>query len=296
MRKQLIAIVTASAITLSAGLTTYPTMDASAATKASGTYKSTTAKKLYKTANKTRIGTVPRKTVVKVSRKTKVKGTTWYKVTYGKKTGWVQSKNLSKITVSSAKKVSKTYKAATKKTMYVGAGAHQKKMGYINRNSVLSAKYTSKVNGKTWYKVKTSSGKYGWTSAVNLKKYVKPASNSGSNLISTGAQYLGVPYVWGGTTPSGFDCSGFTSYVYKKATGKTIPRTSGAQYAGSKKISKSQLKKGDLVFFSASGGRITHVAMYAGNGKLLHAAGNQVQYQNLAGYWDKLVVGYGTYQ
>lgn len=296
MKKQLIAIVTASAITLSAGLSTYPAMEASAATKASGTYKSTTAKKLFKTANKTRIGTVPRKTVVKVSKKTTVKGKTWYKVTYGKKTGWVQSKNLSRIIVSSAKKVSTIYKASTKKTMYAGAGTHQKKMGYISKNAVLSAKYSRKVNGKTWYKVKTSSGKYGWTSAVNLKKYVKPVSNTGNQLISFGAKYQGVPYVWGGTTPSGFDCSGFTSYVYKHVTGKTIPRTSAAQYSGAKKISKSQLKKGDLVFFSASGGRVTHVAMYAGNGKLLHAAGTKVHYQSLAGYWDKLVVGYGTYQ
>lgn len=296
MKKQIIAVVTASAITLSAGLTSYPTMEASAATKASGTYKSTTAKTLYKKANKTKIGTVPRSTVVKVSKKTVSKGKTWYKISYGKKTGWVQSKNLSKIVVTAAKKTSKTYKSTTKKTMYTGAGSHQKKKGTIKKGAVLSAKYTSKVNGKTWYKVKTSSGAYGWTSAVNTKKYVKKASNTGSKLISEGAKHIGTPYVWGGTTTSGFDCSGFTRYVYKKVTGKTIPRTSGAQYAGAKKISKSQLQKGDLVFFSASGGRITHVAMYAGGGKLLHAAGNSVKYQSLAGYWDKLVVGYGTYR
>lgn len=298
MNKKIISIVTASTIALSAGLSTYPAMEASAASvvSASGTYKTTTAKTLYKSANKSKIGIVPRKTILKVSSKTKVNGKTWYKVKYGSKTGWVQYKNMSRIIVSSATKVSKTYKATTKKTMYQGAGTHQKKMGYISRNSVLSAKYSRKVNGKTWYKVKTSSGKYGWTSNINLKKYVKPVSNTGSKLIATGAKYLGVPYVWGGSTPSGFDCSGFTSYVYKKTLGKTIPRTSGAQYSASKKISKSQLKKGDLIFFSASGNGITHVAMYAGSGKLLHAAGNKVQYQNLAGYWDKLVVGYGTFQ
>lgn len=296
--KRILSIVTASVITLSSGVVSYPSIQASAATvsSASGTYKATTAKTLYKAANKTKIGTVPRKTVVKVSKKTKVNGKTWYKVKYGSKNGWVQSKNLSRIIVSSATKVSKTYKAQTKKTMYAGAGTHQKKVGYIKKNTVLNAKYMRKVNGKTWYKVKTSTGAYGWTSNINIKKYVVQTSNTGSKLISTGAKYLGVPYVWGGTTPSGFDCSGFVGYVYKKTLGKTLPRTSGEQYNKSKKISKAQLKKGDLIFFSASGGRITHVAMYAGNGKLLHAAGNKVQYQNLAGYWDKLVVGYGTYQ
>lgn len=297
MKKQIIAVVTASTIALSAGLTAYPTMDASAATKAaSGTYKATITKGLYKSAGKTKFSSVKKNTVVKVSRKTVFKGKTWYKVSFSKKTGWVQSNNLSRIIVSGAVKTSKTYQSTTRKTMYAGAGTHQKKMGIIKKGAVLSAKYTRKVNGKTWYKVKTSSGAYGWTSAVNTKKYVKKASNTGSKLISEGAKHIGTPYVWGGTTTSGFDCSGFTRYVYKKVTGKTIPRTSGAQYAGAKKISKSQLQKGDLVFFSASGGRITHVAMYAGGGKLLHAAGNSVKYQSLAGYWDKLVVGYGTYR
>lgn len=299
MKKQVISIITASTIALSAGLSSYPAMNASASTKiqsVSGTFKATTAKTLYKSANKTKIGTVPRKTVVKVSSKTKINGKTWYKVSYGSKTGWVKSVNLSRIIVSSAKKIAKTYKSTTRKTMYAGAGTHQKKMGIISRGAVLSAKYSRTVNGKTWYKVKTSTGKYGWTSAVNVKKYVKPVSNNGDKLIKEGAKHLGTPYVWGGTTTNGFDCSGFVRYVYQKTLGKSLPRTSGEQYNKAKKISKSQLEKGDLVFFSASGGRITHVAMYAGNGKLLHAAGNKVQYQNLAGYWSNLVVGYGTYQ
>lgn len=298
MKKQLISLVTAGMITLSAGIATYPVMDVSAATvqSASGAYKAKKAKTLYKSVKKTKIATISKNKIVKVSKKTKVNGKTWYKVSYGKKTGWILASNLSKIQVTAAKKIAKSYKASTKKTMYKKAGTFETKMGYIKKGSVLSAKYTRKVNGKMWYKVKLSSGKYGWTSGTNMKKYVIKASSSGDKLISTGAKYLGVPYVWGGTTPSGFDCSGFTSYVYKKVLGKTIPRTSGEQYNKAKKISKSQLKKGDLVFFSASGGRITHVAMYAGSGKLLHAAGNKVQYQSLAGYWDKLVVGYGTYQ
>lgn len=158
-------------------------------------------------------------------------------------------------------------------------------------------KTTSKIvkSGTTWVKG-TVSGKTGWMNAKYLStKKVTKASSSNSGLITYGAKFVGTPYVWGGTTPRGFDCSGFTSYVYKNVTGKTLPRTSGAQYSASKKISKSQLQAGDLVFFSVGSSRITHVALYAGNGQLLHAAGNRVQYQSLYTYWDNYIVGYGRF-
>jgi len=155
------------------------------------------------------------------------------------------------------------------------------------------------VGGATWL-YGTASGKKGWMNAKYLSsKKVTQVSNSSnfSSAISYGARFLGTPYVWGGTTPSGFDCSGFTSYVYRNALGKSIPRTSGAQYTASKKISKSQLQVGDLVFFNTSGGGVSHVSIYAGNNKLLHAAGKQVKYSNLYdGYWNKRIVGYGTFR
>lgn len=176
-----------------------------------------------------------------------------------------------------------------------GASATSKKVATVKNN--VKVKTTSKkvVKGVTWVKG-TASGKTGWMNAKYLSsKKVKKASVSNSGLISYGAKFQGTPYVWGGTTPRGFDCSGFTSYVYKNVTGKTLPRTSGAQYSSSKKISKSQLQAGDLVFFSVGSSRITHVALYAGNGQLLHAAGNSVHYQSLSGYWANYVVGYGRY-
>lgn len=300
MKKQLIAVTTASAIALSAGLTTTPMTEVSAKSsvsvtkKASGTYVVKTKKNVYYQANKKKIGTVSKNTVVTLTHKRVVNGKTWYKIKYGKKTGWVLSTNLSKLTLSKTSKVSKSFKTSAKKNIYSAAGGHNKKVGTVKKNTVVKATYKRTVNGKTWYKISYGK-KTGWVVGSNLKTYVKKISTSGSKLISTGSQYLGVPYVWGGTSPRGFDCSGFTQYVYKKANGKSIPRTSGAQYAASKKVSKSQLKQGDLVFFSVGSSRITHVAMYAGNGKLLHAAGNKVQYQSLVGYWDRYVVGYGTF-
>ncbi len=94
----------------------------------------------------------------------------------------------------------------------------------------------------------------------------------------------GISYNYGGDRPSeGFDCSGFTSYVFGQA-GKTIPRTSGAQAAAATRISQSQLRPGDLIFFTPYGD-VSHVAIYAGNGMVWEApgSGKQVRY---APVWD----------
>ncbi|MBQ0141176.1 MAG: C40 family peptidase [Kurthia sp.] len=175
------------------------------------------------------------------------------------------------------------------------ASATAKKVATVKNNAKVKTTSKKVVSGVTWVKG-TVSGKTGWMNAKYLSNNkVKKASSSNSSLIAYGAKFQGTPYVWGGTTPRGFDCSGFTSYVYKNATGKTLPRTSRAQYASSQKVSRSNLQAGDLVFFAVGSSSITHVALYAGNGQLLHAAGSSVHYQSLAGYWDRYVVGYGRY-
>ncbi len=86
----------------------------------------------------------------------------------------------------------------------------------------------------------------------------------GAEVIDIASKYAGVPYVWGGTTPKGFDCSGYTSYVFKQL-GVKLPRTSGSQYSWSEKISAEQRQVGDLMFWSERG-RVYHVAIYAGDG------------------------------
>lgn len=98
-------------------------------------------------------------------------------------------------------------------------------------------------------------------------------SSRGSEIVAIAKRYLGTPYVYGGTTPSGFDCSGFTSYVYKKY-GYPINRTASAQMSNGSKVSKANLQPGDLVFFkspsrpSAAAG---HVGIYVGNGNFIHS-------------------------
>lgn len=99
--------------------------------------------------------------------------------------------------------------------------------------------------------------------AVNV-----PASASASSVISYAKQFLGTPYVWGGTTPSGFDCSGFTSYVFRNAAGISLPRVSRDQQRTGTSVSLSQVQPGDLVF---RGSPAYHVGIYIGGGQYIHA-------------------------
>ena len=103
-------------------------------------------------------------------------------------------------------------------------------------------------------------------------------------LLNEAGQLEGIPYVYGGSTPAeGFDCSGFTSYVFAQA-GKTIPRTSSQQAAAATPVSGDELRPGDLIFYSP-GGSVSHVAIYAGDGMVWEApgSGTQVRY---APVWD----------
>lgn len=84
-----------------------------------------------------------------------------------------------------------------------------------------------------------------------------PASANGSAIVDIASSLVGIPYVWGGTTPSGFDCSGFTSYVYAQV-GITLPRTSGAQRYAGVEVPRDQAQPGDLIWSPG------HISIYAG--------------------------------
>ena len=93
----------------------------------------------------------------------------------------------------------------------------------------------------------------------------------GRLIVAVAARYRGVPYVAGGTSPrSGFDCSGYTRYVFSRL-GISIPRVSRAQYSSMIHISRSQAVPGDLVFFHSANGRVYHVAIYAGHNTVWHS-------------------------
>lgn len=91
----------------------------------------------------------------------------------------------------------------------------------------------------------------------------------GQALVNTAKKYLGVPYVWGGTSPRGFDCSGLVQYVCRQ-NGISVPRVAASQRNAGRYVSRANLQPGDLVFFS-SGGRVNHVGIYIGNGNMIHA-------------------------
>lgn len=90
-------------------------------------------------------------------------------------------------------------------------------------------------------------------------------------VLKTAKNNLGAPYVWGGASPAGFDCSGFTSYVLLK-NGVNVPRTAALQYNSGIAVSKNNLKPGDLVFFTTYKSGPSHVGIYVGNNQFIHAS------------------------
>lgn len=118
-----------------------------------------------------------------------------------------------------------------------------------------------------------------------------------NEIINTAKSFLGTPYQWGGTSPSGFDCSGFVQYVLAE-NGKSVPRTSQEQFAGGQAVDKSNLQAGDLVFYNWQGGTdATHVGIYEGNGKMIHAphSGDVVKEVDFNSYGQNAYLGARRY-
>lgn len=119
-----------------------------------------------------------------------------------------------------------------------------------------------------------------------------PSLSKIKQILKYAYSYMGVPYVWGGTTPNGFDCSGFTQYVFKKA-GVFIPRLADAQCYYGKPVSAKDLQVGDLVFFETYTAGPSHCGIYVGDGKFIEAGSSSgVTVDKVFGpYWGSRYVG-----
>lgn len=145
-----------------------------------------------------------------------------------------------------------------------------------------------------WFKIGIGNGNMAYISSdyVSIRPEEIAARGSfeaGNRVVEFAKKFLGTPYVYGGSSPSGFDCSGFTSYVYKQL-GYNINRTADAQLANGIAVSKSELKPGDLVMFKRAGSSsVHHVGIYVGDGMMIHSpqTGDVVKFTSITtGYYN----------
>ena len=167
--------------------------------------------------------------------------------------------------------------------------------------------------GGAWFKIEYE-GKIGYVNSIYIKDsrtdapkvgppsetepgtepIVPPVSTNGQLVVETAKKYLGVPYVYGGSSPSGFDCSGLVQYVFKEL-GVSINRVAADQTAHGTPVSKENLQPGDVVFFhnTARYSTINHVGIYVGDGNFIHApqTGEVVKFTTLeSGYYARTFV------
>lgn len=141
------------------------------------------------------------------------------------------------------------------------------KDGDITSNAVIEGEVDTNTPGK--YSVTITATDQ--ANNVSTKTVTITVRASATGIINTALSKNGSRYVWGATGPSAFDCSGFTQWVFRQ-NGKSIGRTTGAQFAGGTRVSSYQ--PGDLLFFNTEG-PISHVAIYIGNGQMIHAANSR---------------------
>ncbi len=166
-------------------------------------------------------------------------------------------------------------------------------VGYIRSDylELTEAPYENKSSSKTpkFFRGGKSTGTDVSAGALNGSSDSSSSGNasnvpvSSNKIVATAQQYLGVPYKWGGTDPSGFDCSGFVYYVLR-CNGINVSRTQTAMYAEGTPVSKSNLQPGDLVFFQNTyKAGLSHVGIYVGGGQFIHApsSGKVVSYADL---------------
>ena len=233
------------------------------------------------------------------------KSGSWMKIKYNSKTGYIHKNYISGTTETSTSTSTKYVTPSEGLNMRKGPSTSYSVIKKLAKGTKVTVKSTSNgwskitVDGSTGYvssSYLSSKKQSGSSSSSSTSANSSSTSASTSKIVSFAKKLLGKPYVWGAQGPNGFDCSGFTYYVYKNTAGITLPRTSSAQSRYGTRVSKSNLKPGDLVFFDTVGsnnGDVTHVGMYIGNNQIIHASSSQkkIVINNLnTSYYNKTYV------
>ncbi len=201
----------------------------------------------------------------------------WYKTSYNGVEGYICSDYVT-LSENSAASASSTdlgtgilNTGGSSLNLRSGPGTGYEKLTSIPAGTVLTL--TGSENG--WYKT-TYNGVEGYVSSeyiVLSDGAVSSNSDLGAQIVAYAKQFLGLPYVYGASGPSSFDCSGFTSYIYKHF-GYSLNRSAAGQYSNGTAIDQSQLQPGDLLIWRAYGSSqtATHVGIYIGNNQYIHAS------------------------
>lgn len=250
------------------------------------------------------ITTLPQNTTVAVLDNS----SSWYKVTVAGKEGYVSGEYLTstsggdfsigtgRIVCDTSVNLREQPNTSSKILASMKNGAS------ITASGVYEGWYKVVYNNQTGY-VHPDYVTFSAAAEAGVKAAITPAANAVSytgdsaqraQVLSYAAQFLGTPYVYGGSTPSGFDCSGFTSYVFNNTVG-SIPRVAQSQYNATTHLTKEELQPGDLVFFGSSASSISHVGIYVGDGQFIHSphTGDVVKYESLSGTYASRFQGGG---
>ena len=150
-----------------------------------------------------------------------------------------------------------------------------------------------KDNGARWIRVALADGRLAWVQRGDVTLDDAPVSIDA--LPALGKRFLGLPYLWGGTSAFGYDCSGFVQMLYRRA-GIILPRDAQPQadWSGVTAVERKDLRPGDLLFFGSSAKKITHTGLYIGNGEFINATTHEhpvVRIDKLGEpFWSKLLV------
>lgn len=212
----------------------------------------------------------------------------WYNIRLSDgRTGWVSKAYVSSQadktgTVTASKLNVRTGPSTTYAVMHV--------LWYGNRIKIIG-------ESGGWYNIRLSDGRTGWVSKTYIQANQENQTTQQriDKVITTAKSLIGTPYVYGGESPQdgGFDCSGFTRYVFKQA-GVTLNRISSDQAAQGISVSSANMQPGDLVFFSFNiNGKIDHVGIYIGNNQMIHSpkTGDTVKITSInVSYWQQRFV------